>query len=98
MMFQTQQTAELVRSLGEAILVDELYGGVVVIQDRYPDLHDRPTLPFVREPRCAPAQQAGNDTFDHGTAVASGTGKLDLVGGTLLGQASLGEHLADFLW
>ena len=97
MTFQTQQTAELLRACGEAVLVDAPQGSGIVSQDRHSELHDRPALPFVDDPRCAAAEQAGNDTFDHRPAVATGAGELHLVGSPLMGQAGRVQQAAELL-
>ena len=52
----------------------------------------RPVPPFVAQLACPPAQQAGNDTLDHGAAVAGGAGQLHLAGGAFAVQARGGEH------
>ena len=93
MTLQTQQLAELLRSCGQAVLVDAAHGGGVVGHDRHPYLHDRAALPFVGDPRRAAAEQAGNDTFDHRAAIATGAGELHLVRGALMVQARLVQHL-----
>lgn len=58
MTLQTQQSAELLRPFGQAVLVDAPQGRGVVRHDRHAYLHDRPVMPFVSDPRGTPAQQA----------------------------------------
>ena len=56
-----------------------------------------PCQPFVAQLPRPPAQQAGDDTFDHRTAVARRAGQLHLAGGAFAVQARGGEHLVDVL-
>ena len=97
MALQTQQSAELLRPFRQAVLVDAPHGRGVVCHDRHSYLHDRTAMTFVGDPRSAAAQQAGNDTFDHRAAGATGAGKLHLVRGALMVQACLVQHPADLL-
>ena len=87
MTLQTQQTAELLRSFGQAVVVDAHHRRRVVRHDGHPHLYDRPALAFVGDPRRPAAQQAGNDTFDHRAAVATGAGEVHLVRGALCGAS-----------
>src|SRR6266850_8318017 len=97
MTLQTQQSAELLRPFRQAVLVDAPQGRGVVCHDRHPHLHDRPTMTFVGDPRCATVQEAGNDTFDHRAAVATSTGELHLVRGALMVQAGFVQNPEDLL-
>jgi hypothetical protein len=53
-------------------------GGGVVRHDGHPHLHDGAAMAFVREVCGATAQQAGNDAFDHRSAVPTGAGEIYL--------------------
>jgi hypothetical protein len=75
-----QPSAERARPLRETILVDAHQGRCVVRHTRHPRLDDGATMTFVREARGSTVQQAGNDTFDHGSA-----------GPTRVGPAHLGR-------
>src|SRR5882672_2113233 len=98
MTLQTQQTAELLRSIGQVVLVDAHHRGRVVSHDDHPRVEDCPAMAFVVDPRCAPAQQARNDTFDYRTAIATGAGEVHLRGGARALQARFVQHPPDVRW
>ena len=49
-------------------------------------------LAVVFDALCSSAQQTGNEAFDHRSAVAAGTGEMDLVGGPLSTQARFRQY------
>ena len=98
MTLQTQQTAELLRSCGQAVLADAHHRCRVVRQDGHPQVSDGPAMALVADTRCPPAQQAGNDTCDDWAAIATGAGKLHLGGGARAFQARFVQHPSDVLW
>src|SRR5215510_15885510 len=75
---QTQPSAERACSLREAILVHTDQGCGVVRHDGHPRLHNGAVMAFVREVCGATAPQAGNDAFDHRSAVPTGAGEIYL--------------------
>src|SRR5713226_2799152 len=92
MTLQPQQSAELLRPCRQAILLDAGQCRRVVGQGCHSHLHDRPPMASVSEVRGPSAQQAGNDAFDHRSAVATSTGEMDLVRGALSVQPCLLQH------
>jgi hypothetical protein len=64
----------------------------VVRHDSHPHLDDCAALAFVGEVRRATAQQAGDDAFDHGSAVATGVGKVYLAWGPCSRQVPLARQ------
>lgn len=75
---QTQQSAELVRPFRQTMLVDAHQRRRVVRHDGYSRLHERAAMAFIGEARGTTAQQAGNDAFDHRSAVPTGAGEVHL--------------------
>ena len=92
-----EQTAEFLGTSGQTTEADAADRGRVVGQDRHRELHTGAVPPFVAQLGCPPAQQTGNDTFDHRTAVACRAGQLHLAGGAFAVQARGGEQLLDRL-
>src|SRR4051812_37956687 len=95
MTLQTQQTAELVRACGQAVLVDTYQRGRVVSYDGHPRVYDGSAMAPVADPRGTPAQQARNDTFDYWAAIASGAGELYVARGARTLQARFVQHPPD---
>jgi hypothetical protein len=60
------------------IFVDTDQGGHVVRHDSHPRLNDGAAMAFVGEARGSTVQQAGHDTFDHRSAVSTGTREVHL--------------------
>ena len=81
MTLQTQHAAELLRPFRQPLLVDAHHRRRVVCHEGHPCVYDGPAMAFVADPRCATAQQARNDTFDHRAAIPAGAGELHLVRG-----------------
>ena len=81
---QAQPSAEQACPFRETILMDADQGCRMVRHDSHPHLDDCAAMAFVGEVRCATAQQAGHDTFDHWSAVATGVGERHLARGSVL--------------
>ena len=75
-----KQSAEFLGARGQATVTDAADRGRVVGHDRHRELHTGAVPAFVTQLSDAPTQQAGNDTFDHRTAVACRTGQPHLAG------------------
>jgi hypothetical protein len=75
---QAQSSAEQACPFRETIRVDADHGGGVVRHDGHPRLHDGTAMAFVGEVPCAAVQQAGNETFAHGSAGPTRLGALPL--------------------
>src|SRR5712691_245614 len=97
MRFQTQQPAKFLRPFRQPILLNAHQRCRVVRHDGHAHVHHRPSMTFVSDVGGPSTQQVLNKTFDHRSAVSTGAGQVDLVGGTLSVQARLMQHLADLL-
>ena len=86
---QAQPTAECARPLRQAILVDADPGRRLVRHDSHPHLDDRAAMTFVSEVPCSTRQQAGNEAFDPGAAVATRGGQVHLGRGPYAMQVRL---------
>ena len=75
---QTQPSAEFACPLRETIVVDAHQSCRVVRHDGHPRVDDGTAMAFVGEVPSSAVQQAGNDTFDHRSAVATRVGELHL--------------------
>jgi hypothetical protein len=75
---QPQPTAEFAWPLRETIFMNAHQRSRIVGHNRHARWHDRTPMAFVGEVRSAATQQAGNDTFDHRSAVAIGVGEVHL--------------------
>jgi len=87
-----KQAAEFLSAGGQAAEADATHGCCVVSHDGHRDLYLSPVPPFVTQLGRTPAEQAGNDTFDHRAAIARGTGQLHLAGRAFAVHARGGEH------
>src|SRR4029453_7437865 len=88
---------ELLRSFGQAVLMDAHQRCRVVRHHGHPRLHDRPAMALVGEARPSAAKQAGNNPFDPRAAVATSTGKTYLSWGPGARQARRGQDLPNLL-
>jgi hypothetical protein len=75
---QAQLSAEHACPLRQPIGVDADQGCRVVRHDSHPRLDDCTAVPCVGEAPSATAQQARDDTFDHGAAIATRVGQVHL--------------------
>jgi hypothetical protein len=78
---QTQPSAELARPLRQTILVNADQRCRIVRHDGHPHVYGRAAMTFVGDPRSSTVQQAGNDAFDHGSAVSRRIGEVHLARG-----------------
>jgi hypothetical protein len=84
---QSQQTAEFLRSFRQPLLTNAYDCHAVIGHGCHANLHHGALRPFVANLSGTSAEQTGNVTFHHRTAVTTGAGQLHLIGGTLAGQA-----------
>ena len=87
-----KQAAEFLGARRQATEADATHRGRVVGQDGHRDLYLSPVPPFVTQLGRTPAEQAGDDTFDHRAALACHAGQLPLAGGTVAVQTRDGEY------
>jgi hypothetical protein len=95
---QAQPSAEHPCPLRETILVDADQGSRVVCHNGHASLDNRAAVTFIREVRGSTAQQAGNDAFDHRSAVPTRVGELHLGRGPDILQARLVQDSGDVFW
>jgi hypothetical protein len=86
---QAQPSAERAGPLRETIFVDAHQSGRVVRHNGHPRLDDRTAMALVGEAPCSTTQQAGNDAFDHRSAVPTRAGELHLGRGPYAVQVRL---------
>ena len=92
-----EQAAEFLRAGGQPTETDAPDRGRIVRHHGHRDLHLGAVPALIAQLSGAPTQQTGNDTFDHGAAVARRAGQLHLVGRAGALQASGGQDLLDDL-
>jgi hypothetical protein len=78
--------------------MDAHQGCRVVRHDRHSRLDDRAAMAFVGEVPCSPTQQAGNEAFDHGSAVSTCVRKVYLGRGPDVVQVRFVQAPEDVLW
>ena len=94
---QAQQSAEFLRPFRQTMLTNAHQRRRVVGHDGHPRLHERAAMAFVGEAPCSTTQQAGNDAFDHRSAVPTGASDVHLGWGTFAGQARFVQEPEDLL-
>ena len=94
---QAQPSAERACPLRQTILVDADQRRRVMGHNGHPHVYDRAAMTFIGDASGSTAQQAGNDAFNHGSAVATRVGEVHLTRGPYSRQASFAQEPQDVL-
>lgn len=97
MVSQAQQMAESLRPFRQTLLTHPNQHSPVMGHRRHAKLYGGPLRSFIAKLANPPAEQTGNVTFHHWTAVPTGTGQLHLRGSAVAVQAGGIEPSEDLL-
>ena len=97
MALEAQQSAELLRPFRQTVLLNPYQSGGVVCHHRHTHVEFSPMMALIGDLPNTATKQMLNKALDHRSAIATGTGYLDLMGRALAVQTRLIEHLKHLL-